>query len=178
MNEESEYLGSLRSIVEGVFRDMLVTAVYKYDIKYDETICFADWFNNQDEIVDYLNNIGFIIEPLLDNQIEVSRPFSIKYNIDASIKNGFETKFVNTNLSCLLMSFVTMLNLSDKYVDSFDFNEPLVQGLISLIIAIMFIDRGHNQNTEFDKNSATILVEKALETLSYIYNKNGLLNWR
>ena len=57
-------------------------------------------------------------------------------------------------------------------------NEPTVQGLISLVIAIMFLDKGHNQNAEFDESTATILMDKALDTLSYIYNNGNLINWR
>ena len=71
-----------------------------------------------------------------------------------------------------------MLRSSDDFYNSFDINEPSVQGLISLVIAIMFLDKGHNQNAEFDEVTANILMDKALDTLSYIYNNGNLINWR
>ena len=31
---------------------------------------------------------------------------------------------------------------------------------------------------EFDESTANILMDKALDTLSYIYNNGNLINWR
>lgn len=177
VDKDGGYLGMLRSMMEQVFTDILKNGVEKYKIEFgEETI--DSLFPDTSDVINYLTGLGFSLEPLLDGQGDISAPLSIKYNTDVSIRAGLENHFANVNLSYKLMAFVMMLRSSDDFYNSFDMNEPTVQGLISLVIAIMFLDKGHNQNAEFDESTANILMDKALDTLSYIYNNGNLINWR
>lgn len=179
INNDAAYLSTLRSITEQVFKNILETGVKKHSIILDEDFVLNEMFVDSEQIISFFRNFGFYMNPILKEQENFEQPFTIKYDSETTIKYALANGFNTTNFSYKLLCFGIMINISDSFKEIFDFESyPELRNLLNVCVAIMFADKGHNQNNVFDQDTANILIEKTFALLQCIYNSGKFLNWR
>lgn len=182
-NEEkdSQYLGSLRSIVEETLTTMLENLRRRYEVVLPPDFKLSDRFPSSQEVVGFYRELGFHMIPLLPCQTGFEVPFTVRPNSDEQIASafryGFKYKnFKYKNFSVKLLIFAAMASFSKPVREAImAIHEPPVQDFIALVVAIMFLDRGHHQTQEYNEENANLLIDKTLLIINAIYTKTNLL---
>jgi hypothetical protein len=61
---------------------------------------------------------------------------------------------------------IILIDTFSDFLDIFNFEKySKLRGLFSIVIAIMFEDKGHHQNTNFYQKDADVLIESFLELI-------------
>jgi hypothetical protein len=173
LTKKPSYLATARSIIEE-----LISNLIKIGMSHLDTTQLQDFFNDYDETTNFVSKLsllGFTHQALCMNQLENNEPFNNDKKIIQLIKASMNSNWLKYNLSVKIKLLLVLFEQIPDFYKKIDFVRfPDVKVLYSVTIAIMFKDRAHHQNDEFEEKDANVIVGNLMKLIKSLQLLNLL----
>jgi hypothetical protein len=164
LEKDPSYLSTIRALMEET-----VTLLLKQGFTYSKPNFLQerlDVYYKISNFSDLLTSHGFQLESLCENQVDIAQPLESNQKLINEINEYFINENTEVNLSIKLKMLIILIDTFSDFLDIFNFEKySKLRGLFSIVIAIMFKDRSHHQNTNFHQKDADVLIESFLELI-------------
>jgi hypothetical protein len=164
LEKDPSYLSTIRALMEET-----VTLLLKQGFTYSKPNFLQerlDVYYKISNFSDLLTSHGFQLESLCENQVDIAQPLESNQKLINEINEFFKNENTKVHLSIKLKMLIILIDTFSDFLDIFNFEKySKLRGLFSIVIAIMFEDKGHHQNTNFYQKDADVLIESFLELI-------------
>ncbi|MFH5882355.1 hypothetical protein [Liberiplasma polymorphum] len=173
--KNNAYITELRSIFEDLLSNLLNELVSKIHLKsivVDETINSGLDFK---EMLDSLNYMTSLKEEI---PIKFEEALTVPKNLNQIINNGLRDKFAKTNLRFKVQCLNILLFNYKELQKIFGVKELAIPNLFTTYISIMYLDKEHKQQFEFNQDYADVIIKESFETIKGLIDLNLINLWR
>lgn len=177
LEKQSDYLASAHSVIEDLFREMLITILNKR--KLDISLKIRDYFSKAEELENYVNLLGFntnIDQALFKTHIQ--KALVIDDKTDFFIQNGFKNNFSKSTNRVKMQSLIMLFKYDSTLANDYLSEQNGLKDLFKLTTIVMYLDRSHKQNNIFNEEQARYVVENIIMLVKNIFNNKTVINWR
>ena len=176
--KQSDYIASAHSIIEDLYKEMLKNILAKSNINYDFEL--KNYFNSGRDFEEYIEMLGFDIN--IDQELfqtEVNKALAVDFTrTEMFIKQGILNGFEKSTNRIKMQSLILLFKLNNNLANDFLINQYDLKKLFKLTTIVMFLDRSHKQNNNYNESQATYIVNELLDLVKNAYNNEKVINWR
>ena len=178
VEKQSDYIASAHSIIEDLYKEMLKTILSKSNVNYDFEL--NKYFNSGKDFEEYIEMLGFDIK--IDQQLfqtEVNKALAVDFKkTEIFIKQGIINGFEKSTNRIKMQTLILLLKLNNNLANDFLINQYDLKNLFKLTTIVMYLDRSHQQNNNYNESQATYIVNELLDLVKNAYNNKKVINWR
>ena len=176
--KQSDYIASAHSIIEDLYKEMLKNILAKSNINYDFEL--KNYFNSGRDFEEYIEMLGFDIN--IDQELfqtEVNKALAVDFTrTEMFIKQGILNGFEKSTNRIKMQSLILLFKLNNNLANDFLINQYDLKKLFKLTTIVMFLDRSHQQNNNYNESQASYIVNELLDLVKNAYNNGKVINWR
>jgi len=176
--KQSDYIASAHSIIEDLYKEMLKNILAKSNINYDFEL--KNYFNSGKDFEEYIEMLGFDIN--IDQELfqtEVNKALAVDFTkTEMFIKQGILNGFEKSTNRIKMQSLILLFKLNNNLANDFLINQYDLKKLFKLTTIVMFLDRSHQQNNNYNESQASYIVNELLDLVKNAYNNGKVINWR
>ena len=178
VEKQSDYIASAHSIIEDLYKEMLKNILAKSNINYDFEL--KNYFNSGKDFEEYIEMLGFDIN--IDQELfqtEVNKALAVDFTkTEMFIKQGILNGFEKSTNRIKMQSLILLFKLNNNLANDFLINQYDLKKLFKLTTIVMFLDRSHQQNNNYNESQASYIVNELLDLVKNAYNNGKVINWR
>lgn len=178
VEKQSDYIASAHSIIEDLYKEMLKNILAKSNINYDFEL--KNYFNSGKDFEEYIEMLGFDIN--IDQELfqtEVNKALAVDFTkTEMFIKQGILNGFEKSTNRIKMQSLILLFKLNNNLANDFLINQYDLKKLFKLTTIVMFLDRSHKQNNNYNESQATYIVNELLDLVKNAYSNGKVINWR
>ena len=157
---------------------MLKNILSKSNINHDFEL--KNYFNSGKDFEEYIEMLGFDIN--IDQELfqtEVNKALAVDFTkTEMFIKQGILNGFEKSTNRIKMQSLILLFKLNNNLVNDFLINHYDLKKLFKLTTIVMFLDRSHKQNNNYNESQATYIVNELLDLVKNAYSNGKVINWR
>lgn len=178
VEKQSDYIASAHSIIEDLYKEMLKTILSKSNINHDFEL--KNYFNSGKDFEEYVEMLGFDTD--IDQELfqtEVNKALVVDFTkTEMFIKQGILDGFEKSTNRIKMQSLILLFKLNNNLANDFLINQYDLKKLFKLTTIVMFIDKSHHQNKNYNESQATYIVNELMNLVKNAYNNGKVINWR